>query len=143
MRRPATFSFIASLALLLVTAPAARAAAGDLDATFGGDGVVRTDLTRFEDDGFAIALQPDGKIVVAGTKGLGGPNARVAVVRYATDGSLDASFGGGDGKASIDFTPREDFAYAVRIQADGKIVVAGPAAYFGHNSKFGLARLTP
>ena len=143
MIRRAALPLVSAFALMVSAAPAAMSAPGDLDPTFGRDGIVLTDLTRFEDDGFAIALQPDGKIVVAGTQGLGGPNARVAVVRYATDGSLDPSFGGGDGKASIDFTPREDFAYAVRIQADGKIVVAGPAAYFGHNSKFGLARLTP
>ena len=142
MVRRATLPLMSALALVLSAAPAAMSAPGDLDPTFGGDGIVRTDLTRFEDHGFAIALQSDGKIVVAGTKGLGGPNARVAVVRYATDGSLDPSFGGGDAKATSDFTPREDFAYAVRIQADGKIVVAGPAAYFSHNSKFGLARLT-
>jgi uncharacterized delta-60 repeat protein len=143
MIRRATLPLVSAFVLLLSVAPAAMSAPGHLDPTFGGDGIVRTDLTRFGDYGFAIALQPDGKIVVAGTKGLGGQNARVAVVRYATDGSLDPSFGGGDGKASIDFTPREDFAYAVRIQTDGKIVVAGPAAYFAHNSKFGVARLTP
>jgi uncharacterized delta-60 repeat protein len=142
MIRRATLPLLSALALLLSAAPAAMSAPGDLDPTFGGDGIVRTDLTRFDDYGFAVALQPDGKIVVAGTKGLGGPNPRVAVVRYSTDGSLDPSFGGGDGKAAIDFTPREDFAYAIRIQADGKIVVAGPAAYFARNSKFGLARLT-
>ena len=142
MIRRATLPLMLAIALTLAAAPAVMSAPGDLDPTFGGDGIVRTDLTRFEDHGFAIALQPDGKIVVAGTMGLGGPNARVAVVRYATDGSLDPSFGGGDGKASIDLTPREDFAYAVRIQADGKIVVAGPAAYFARNSKLGVARLT-
>src|SRR3954463_8902898 len=118
MIRRATLPLMSAFALMLSAAPAAMSAPGDLAPTFGGDGIVRTDLTRFEDDGFAIALQPDGKIVVAGTMGLGGPNARVGVVRYATDGSLDRSFGGGDGKVSIDFTPREDFAYAVRVQAD-------------------------
>jgi uncharacterized delta-60 repeat protein len=126
----------------LSAAPAARAASGDLDPTFGGDGIVRTDLTPAEDDGFAVAIQSDGKIVVAGEMGIGGPNPRFGIVRYGTDGSLDRSFGGGDGKVSIDFTPGDDFAYAVRIQADGKIVVAGAAAYFGSNSRFALARLT-
>jgi uncharacterized delta-60 repeat protein len=142
LRRP-FLPLMVAFALMLAAAPAAMSASGDLDPTFGGDGIVRTDLTRFDDYGFAMALQPDGKIVVAGPKGLGGPNARFAVVRYETDGSLDPSFGGGDGKVSIDFTPREDFANAVRIQADGTIVVAGSAAYFGRNSKFALARLTP
>ena len=142
MHRRAAFPFITGLALVLATAPAASAAPGDLDPTFGGDGVVRTDLTPAEDDGFTVAIQPDGKIVVAGGKGIDGPNPRFAIVRYETDGSLDPSFGGGDGKVSVDFTPGADFAYSVRIQADGKIVVAGPAAYFGRNSRFALARLT-
>lgn len=141
MHLRAAFPFI-SLALVLATAPAARTAPGDLDQTFGGDGVVRTDLSPAEDDGFAVAIQPDGKIVVGGVKGNAGPNPRFAIVRYATDGSLDPSFGGGDGQVFIDITPGADFVYIVRIQTAGKIVVAGPAAYFGRNSRFALARLT-
>ncbi len=133
---------ITGLVLVLATAPAARAAPGDLDPTFGGDGVVRTDLSPTEDHGFAVTIQPDGKIVVAGAKGIGGPNPRFTIVRYETGGSLDPTFGGGDGNVSIDFTPGGDFPYAVRIQADGKIVVAGAAGYFGANSRFALARLT-
>ena len=143
MHRRVAFSFVTALALVLANAPAALTAPGDLDPTFGGDGIVRTDLTPAEDDGFAVTIQPDGKIVVAGEAGIGGPNPRFAIVRYETDGSLDPSFGGGDGNVSIDFTPRDDFPYAVRIQADGKIVVAGAAGYNRPNSKFALARLTP
>lgn len=142
MPRRAALPFITGLALVLATAPAARTAPGDLDPTFGGDGVVRTDLTPTEDHGFAVTIQPDGRIVVAGAKGIGGPNPRFAIVRYETEGSLDTTFGGGDGKVSIDFTPSGDFPYAVRIQADGKIVVAGAAGYDGGNSRFALARLT-
>jgi uncharacterized delta-60 repeat protein len=145
MRRRTVSSFFSALALVLATAPAARTAPGDLDPMFGGDGVVRTDLTPDEDYGFAVTIQPDGKIVVAGEQGLGGPNPRFAIVRYETDGSLDTSFGGGDGRATIDFTPGYDVPYAVRIQANGKIVVAGTADYFraDTNSRFALARLTP
>jgi uncharacterized delta-60 repeat protein len=142
MRRRAALMFISGLALVLASALVAIAAPGDLDPTFGGDGVVRTDLSPAEDDGFAVAIQPDGKIVVGGVKGNGGPNPRFAIVRYETDGSLDPTFGDGDGKVSIDFTHGADFVYIVRIQADGKILVAGPAAYFGRNSRFALARLT-
>ena len=142
MHRRAVLPFITGLALVLATTPAARTAPGDLDPTFGGDGVVRTDLTPAEDDGYTVAIQPDGKIVVAGEMGTGGPNPRMAIVRYENDGSLDPSFGGGDGKVSIDFTLGADFAYAVRIQANGKILLAGTADYFGRNSRFALARLT-
>src|SRR5437868_12155127 len=76
---------------------ATRTAPGDLDPTFGGDGIVRTDLTPAEEDGYAVAIQPDGKIVVAGEMGTGSPNPSMAIVRYETNGSLDPSFGGGDG----------------------------------------------
>ena len=65
MRRRTVSSFFSALALVLATAPAARTAPGDLDPTFGGDGVVRTDLTPAEDYGFAVTIQPDGKIVSA------------------------------------------------------------------------------
>jgi uncharacterized delta-60 repeat protein len=143
MHRRGAFPFIVGVALILVTATGARAASGDLDPTFGGDGIVRTDLSPNEDDGFAVTVQPDGKIVVVGERGIGGLNPRVAIVRYETDGSLDTSFGGGDGNVSIDFTRRDDFAYAVRIQDDGKIVVAGAGAYSGRSSRFALARVTP
>lgn len=141
MHRRAASTLIAGL-LVVATAPAARSAPGDLDPTFGGDGIVRTDLTRSEDHGFAVTIQPDGKILVAGEQGIGGRNPRVAIVRYAPDGALDPSFGGGDGKVSIDFSPRDDFVFAVRVQGDGKIVVTGTASYSGRNSRFALARLT-
>jgi uncharacterized delta-60 repeat protein len=141
MRRPAAFSLIVGVALIVAAAPAARGAIGDLDHTFGGDGVVRTHVSDAEDDGYSVAIQPDGKIVVAGEAGVGG-NSRMAIVRYDTDGSLDTSFGGGDGNVKINFTPSNDFAYSVRIEADGKIVLAGAAGYFEHDSRFALARLT-
>src|SRR4029077_20360704 len=102
MRRRVAFSFVTALALVLANAPAALTAPGDLDPTFGGDGIVRTDLTPDEDAGSAVRIQPDGKIVVAGKRGIGVPNQRFAIVRYGTDGSLDPSFGGGDGNVSID-----------------------------------------
>jgi uncharacterized delta-60 repeat protein len=143
MRRRIALSLIAGLGLLFAAALPTFAASGDLDTTFGGDGIVRTDLTKGEDDGFAVAIQPDGKIVVGGEAGIGGRNPRFGIVRYNTDGSLDTSFGGGDGIVTINFTRHDDFIYAVRIQGNGKIVLAGAAAYNTHDSRFALARLKP
>jgi uncharacterized delta-60 repeat protein len=143
MQRRTVVPFILGLALVLASAPAAHSAPGDLDTTFGGDGIVRTNLTRAEDDGYAVAIQADGKIVVAGEAGVGGRNPRFAIVRYEADGSLDPTFGGGDGIVTIDFSRYDDFPFAVRIQPDGKIVLAGAAAYSGPDSRFALARLTP
>ena len=98
---------------------------GKLDASFGRGGKVRTDLgARSADYAYAMAIQADGKIVVAGTS---------ALVRYLPNGRLDASFGRG-GKALIDFGGE---AIAVTIQRDGKIVAAGT-----DNDDFVLVRLT-
>jgi uncharacterized delta-60 repeat protein len=97
---------------------------GSLDPTFDGDGKVTTDFASNHDQGFAVALQADGKIVVAGEAFL--MDLDFALARYNTDGSLDATFGGGDGKVSTDLGLSEnDAALAVAIQADGKIVAAG------------------
>ena len=74
---------------------ALSAAPGDLDLTFSGDGR----LTDWVGVARAVAIQPDGMIVVAGTEPGGGS---FAVARYNPDGSADTSFGGGDGKAVSD-----------------------------------------
>ena len=98
---------------------------GSLDPTFDGDGKVTTDFASSHDQGFAVALQGDGKIVVAGEAFISS-DGEVAVARYNTDGSLDATFGGGDGKVTTNLDPVEnDAALAVAIQTDGKIVAGG------------------
>jgi uncharacterized delta-60 repeat protein len=101
---------------------------GSLDTTFGQGGKVRTDFasdvgqTLSREEAHGIALQADGKIVVGG-KAAGGVTFTpdfTALVRYNSNGSLDATFGG-DGKVSRSGGGSE----AVAIQSDGKIVVAG------------------
>ena len=105
---------------------------GSLDVSFDSDGKVVTDV-GFNDSGNAVALQNDGKIVVAGTTGT--PTTDFAIVRYSTDGSLDPSFGtGGIVTTSIG---RNDDAKSVVIQSDGKIVVAGTS-----DSDFVVVRYT-
>jgi len=96
---------------------------GTLDASFDGDGIVITTApggARAE----AVALQPDGKIVVAGSAG--SPFLSVlSVWRYESDGSPDATFDG-DGMATASIG---SFAFALdlALQPDGKIVVVGNA----------------
>jgi len=105
---------------------------GSLDVSFDSDGKVVTNV-GFNDSGNAVALQNDGKIVVAGTTGT--PTTDFAIVRYSTDGSLDPSFGtGGIVTTSIG---RNDDAKSVVIQSDGKIVVAGTS-----DSDFAVVRYT-
>jgi uncharacterized delta-60 repeat protein len=90
---------------------------GTLDRTFGGDGLVTSDCDGCEIN--AIALQPDGKIVVAGVAYY----FDFALARYLTNGALDTTFDG-DGKLITDIGSR-NAASAIVIQPDGKIVVAG------------------
>ncbi len=108
---------------------------GALDTSFNTTGKVVTNLGG-DDFGYDVAIQSDGKIVVAGKKGAADTN--FVVLRYTTAGKLDTTFAG-TGKKVFDFSGagEEDYARAVEIQADGKIVAAGYA-----NGDFALVRLT-
>jgi uncharacterized delta-60 repeat protein len=91
---------------------------GSLDLTFSGDGKQLTDLDALDDKINAIAIQADGKILVAGSAG-----DNFAICRYNTDGSLDPGFDL-DGWLITDFGSTESIA-ALSIQADGKILAGG------------------
>lgn len=99
---------------------------GSLDTTFGGDGAVVTPIgpAASRDEAFAVALQPDGRIVVAGDTWEGSAS-QVALARYNTDGTLDSTFGG-DGTVVVAIGSRS-VARGVSIQGAGRIVVAGGA----------------
>ncbi|MGB7923605.1 MAG: hypothetical protein WCF57_10205 [Pyrinomonadaceae bacterium] len=126
----------------------AEAADGDLDPTFDTDGKVTTDFPNQPEQGRAIAIQDDGKIVVAGFATFFSPppgatagdnDTDFAVARYNTNGSLDNTFGKG-GIVIIDFFKGStEEANAVAIQEDGKIVLGGFIA--GKGTAFALARL--
>ena len=108
---------------------------GTLDVAFDGDGKLLTDFGSGTNDlGYSIAMQPDGKIVVAGHSDSGG-STKFAVARYNADGSLDSSFGG-DGTV----VGASGIGQSVIVQADGKILVAGRSSN-GSNWDFGLLRL--
>lgn len=97
---------------------------GSLDASFGGDGKATTsDAVSSSELGFAAALQPNGRIVVAGTR-INVSNFNFLVERYLPDGSPDASFGTGGG-AALDFFGHQDEAHAVALDPNGAIVLAG------------------
>jgi uncharacterized delta-60 repeat protein len=115
---------------------------GVLDPTFGVGGRVRTDFGGRFDEALAVAVDPDGRIVVAGASS-DATGADMAVARYQPDGTLDASFDG-DGLALVDLGG-ESTARAVAVH-DGKVVLAGRVDQpFGTGccvSDFALARLT-
>ena len=116
------------------------AANGSPDNGFGNAGLVLTDFTSVDDFGRAVALQADARIVVAGQSS-NQSNPNFGVVRYATDGTLDTSFGTG-GKLTIDFFGSFDGAENVAVQPDGKIVLGGFARN-GTRTGYGLVRVLP
>jgi len=111
---------------------------GSLDSSFGSGGQVITPLGGVYDAANAVALQPDGKIVVAGSTQTGFGVDFFGVARYTTNGALDGSFGG-TGKSILNIAGSESVAKAVGVQIDGKIVVAG-FAYVGASTNFALVR---
>lgn len=120
------------------------AADGTLDTTFSGDGIATTQVTTGNDAASSIALQSDGKIVLAGTAPAGGSgDFDFTVVRYAADGTLDTTFSG-DGIATAGVAAStNEVQYAVAVQpADGKILVGGKSVDGSANSSFAVLRLT-
>lgn len=107
---------------------------GSLDTAFGAGGATYLNLGD-NDVARAVAVQADGKIVVAGSAYRGITNHDFVVARFNTDGTPDASFGTG-GYVTTDFgisAASMDFAYGMTLQADGKIIAVGSSQYPGSN----------
>ena len=112
---------------------------GSLDTTFNTTGKITTPIGSANNSGFSMAIQSDGKIVVAGFS-YNGSNDDFALARYNSDGSLDTSFDS-DGKYTAEFGSGNDVANVVAVQSDGKIVTAG-YSYNGINLDFAMLRFT-
>lgn len=117
---------------------------GTLDTSFGGGaGFVRTDFGGFGDFGYAVALQPGGKILVGGYTNTVTTREDFAMARYLEDGTLDPVFGSG-GLVTTDFTTWQDRITGLAIQTDGRIVASGRVSVApggaDQKSDVGLAR---
>ena len=111
---------------------------GTLDTSFGSGGVAVTDLGTSFDTAFALKVQGDGKVVLAGgTLGVGGD---FALVRYNANGTLDSGFGSG-GIVRTDIQQNHDMASAMTLTSDGHIVVVGSAIQTGWQ-QFAVAKYT-
>lgn len=124
--------------------PRALAGAGDLDPSFGPNGrVITSGVGVGQDTGNGVAVQPDGKVIVAGAVGLSTPTDEphdVAVIRYREDGTRDPDFAG-DGMFTMDVSGGQDFAYDVAVAGDGTVAVAG-TTYRGGDPDLLVLRLT-
>ena len=110
---------------------------GSLDTTLDGDGKAKTPIGSSNEQVYALIIQSDSKIVVAGNSYSGGYDD-FALARYNTNGSLDTTFSG-DGKVTTAISANLDGAYAIRQQADGKLAVAGYAHLGNTGGKFDFA----
>jgi uncharacterized delta-60 repeat protein len=110
---------------------------GNLDSTFGSSGKVMTFVGTGDAFSFAIALQSNGRIVLAGYSYTQGHDFTLA--GYNPNGTLDSTFGNG-GFMATDFSgSTDDIAYAMTMQSDGKLVVAGHTGSYPEFD-FGLIR---
>ncbi|HJP95099.1 MAG TPA: hypothetical protein VJ875_24270 [Pyrinomonadaceae bacterium] len=136
---------VAAIIVLLTTALVSQAqtTANNLDSTFGTSGIVRTDFAGNIDQANAVAIQPNGQIVAAGSSFSNSKTVEDFIVaRYNANGSLDKRFGK-NGKITTDFFRNVDSISAIAIQPDGRIVVAGFAQLAGSGGTprvFALAR---
>ncbi|MBS1792974.1 MAG: hypothetical protein JSS81_03925 [Acidobacteria bacterium] len=152
--------FMTVCAIFLFAGRAALAAPGDLDPSFGenGTGLVITRINHSDGTyggavAYASVVQPDDKIIAVGSvvsyqyTNPASLNYDIALVRYNPDGTLDSDFGsGGKVVVRVNSTSIEE-AFAVALQPDDKIVVAGYAtvkySYSGTRRFFALFRFNP
>jgi len=116
--------------------------AGDLDPSFAGDGTVTMDMPgagALSDAANAVAVQNDGKLVVAASSG-----GHMTVLRYLADGSLDPSFGVG-GTVRLAFGRKTEVLHDVAVDGLGRIVLAGALAddVALNGGDFAVLRLLP
>jgi uncharacterized delta-60 repeat protein len=113
---------------------------------FGRRGTVTIDLGG-DDRANALALTPDGGILVAGSGWTEGPDEDMVAVRLTEDGVLDATFGDG-GIAQVDFRGGADRAFGIVARPDGTMVLRGTGQLSGgcinpcEGYGFAVARLT-
>ncbi|HEX8564058.1 MAG TPA: FG-GAP-like repeat-containing protein [Pyrinomonadaceae bacterium] len=118
-------------------------AAGALDPTFGASGKVATTVGSGA-RASAVAIQPDGKIVVVGDVSRSGSERDIALVRYNANGTPDLSFGE-NGRVVVAISNQNEVVNAIAIDSNGRIVVVGSIEPFDDTpiTDFLIVRFTP
>ena len=107
---------------------------GTLDNSFGQQGLATVDFNGNNDEGFGMAVQPDGKILMGGSSQAA--NSDWALTRLNADGSLDDIFGT-NGRIVKDFGGNEDIIYKLLLQADNRLLASGYAQTPGYDFALG------
>lgn len=113
---------------------------GQLDPSFGNGGKVTTVFPGGESGAFAVAVQPDGKILAAGAADVAG-NFDFFFARYLSGGTPDPGFGGGDGIETVAVGTEEDEARSVAVGPGGRIVAVGEAEIPANETALGVVVL--
>jgi uncharacterized delta-60 repeat protein len=129
MKRGLTVAALTAVAFsALAVGGSAALSPGDLDPGFGTGGIVTTDFEGADNFGLALAVQPDGKLIVGGNAcaaaGSTQPGCDFALARYDARGELDPTFGS-DGRVRTDLGSTMDTVFGLALQPDGKIVAVG------------------
>ncbi len=111
---------------------------GSLDASFNGTGIVTTSIPGAGVVGYAVAIQPDGKLLVAAGSIRGLSRDGFTLVRYSSDGALDSTFNG-TGVVTTSIS-NISVAKSLALQPDGKIVAAGYCSKGFNAYNFAVAR---
>lgn len=98
---------------------------GILDTTFSGDGIATFNIYNENEAAHAVAIQPDGKILVVGKAWVPGKSYDPIILRYNTDGTLDGSFNGSGRRLFPIYPDADERAVGVAVQSDGRIVITG------------------
>ncbi|GAA5082859.1 hypothetical protein GCM10023210_00690 [Chryseobacterium ginsengisoli] len=107
---------------------------GTLDTTFNGTGKVTVAFGTNEDVAHTVAIQNDGKILVAGYA-FTGSYKDIAIARINIDGTLDSTFGT-NGKVTTDLAGNNDDATCIAINIDGKFAVGSYTYGAGSSNNF-------
>jgi uncharacterized delta-60 repeat protein len=125
---------------IIIIASNVYSQAGSLDSSFGTGGKVVTSINSGADKAYAVALQTEGKIIVAGMTTNASTGKDFACLRYNSNGTLDSTFGTSGIVTNDVQTGSDDVVYSIAIQADGKIILAGYSDD-GSNKNAALIRL--
>jgi len=103
---------------------------GTIDTTFNGTGKVSKDINK-SDNAEAVAIQSDGKIILAGTTTSTTGNQFYTAVRFNSSGSIDTTFGNAGVVVAGNSTLAGYLSGGIALQSDGKMILAGNSAFFG------------
>jgi uncharacterized delta-60 repeat protein len=110
---------------------------GSLDNSFGTNGKVTQDIGSYDDYGYSLTIEPDGKILLGGACYTS--NIDFCIARFNSNGTLDTSFKSPHGYITQPIGSSVDSGYSLAIQPDGKILLGGTCLN-GSDYDFCIAR---